>query len=425
MAQILPLSSFDLTNPFEAMQKLKQDQIDLDIKQTALENARKQMEQQAAQQTDLSNLSRLVQSGQVRPEDYVSLMAKYPALAESIGKGQEAYTSKQKEAEAKFGLGVVMALENKNIDVAKSLLQERVDALRNSGQEAEAAKIEAVGKMIDINPDIAKMAGNMALVSGVGAQKYLELKAKSGTGGSDLPASIKEAIGYMQMTDEQRQIFDRLQQAKTPSSTINVSTGNASSKAVGELIPGWYEKAASAQAIRPDIARMREALNKDAITGKFAETRIDFARLANTLGFTGGKALESTQTLIKGMAELALQARDMLKGTGQITEYEQKLCERARSGDISLTDKEIGVVLDVAERASQLQYTRNVKLLEKNAVSGDVNAQNFVDILREEYGTTPPTTPLPVPAGATPPAMPASAGLPPPPLGKPLYKVDY
>jgi hypothetical protein len=178
MAQILPLSSFDLTNPFEAMQKLKQDQIDLDIKQTALENARKQMEQQAAQQTDLSNLSRLVQSGQVRPEDYVSLMAKYPTLAESIGKGQEAYTSKQKEAEAKFGLGVVMALENKNTDVAKSLLQERVDALRNSGQEAEAAKLEAVGKMIDINPDIAKMAGNMSLVSALGANEYAKLMAE-------------------------------------------------------------------------------------------------------------------------------------------------------------------------------------------------------------------------------------------------------
>jgi hypothetical protein len=357
----------------------------------------------------------------VRPEDYVSLMAKYPTLAESIGKGQEAYTSKQKEAEAKFGLQVVNALEGGKTDIAKNIAQERADALRNSGQEQEAAKLEAVIKMIDVNPDIMKMAGNMSIMSGLGAQKYLELTAKTGAGGADLPASIKEAMAYEQLTPEQRQTFESLQKLKNPGSTtsVNISQMDKSSSAeIGKRLVDWTDEANAASDLYNRAKQMRAAL-PGAITGTAAEKRLDLARFSATLGFTGDKAVVQTQEVIRGLAEFGLQSRELLTGSGAISNFEQEALQKARSGNINLTSGEIKAVIDVTERASQKKYGNRTRLLDSFSKKSE-DAKTLLESVSPLGGQ-----PLPVPTGATPSAMPASAGSPPPPLGKPLYKVDY
>jgi hypothetical protein len=54
----------------------------------------------------------------------------------------------------------------------------------------------------------------------------------------------------------------------------------------------------------------------------------------------------------------------MLTGQGQITEGEQKLLIKARSGDITFTKGELQTILGVADRAAKAQYNQSKKLLE-------------------------------------------------------------
>jgi ribosomal protein S8E len=68
----------------------------------------------------------------------------------------------------------------------------------------------------------------------------------------------------------------------------------------------------------------------------------------------------------------------MLTGQGQITEFEQKLLIKARSGDINFTKGEIKTILNVAERAANSQYVQSNKLL-KSAATKSETAQMFLD----------------------------------------------
>lgn len=410
MAEPIPLSAYNISNPFEQIQRLTTQQLVLDASRQQLEQQRLQAEQQAAQQNDLSNLANLVSAGKARPEDYLTIMTKHPTLAAGIKTGWDAMTSKQRDAEATFGLNIVNALQNNQPDIATKLLQERADAFRNSGQEQKAKEMEDVMQMVNINPNAALMTGNMWLSQGLGAEKFLELQSKSAKGESDLPASIREAIAVGQLNPEQRKTFEDLQKLKNPSTTVNVDTGKASSKVIGEKIPTAYDNVLASRDTMQSIERMENAVDK-AIVGFGAKERIYTARVANALGFTGDSSITNTREVIKGMAEIAVKARSQLGSQAQISNSEQELLTRAVSGDETLTTEEIKTVLGIAKRTSKLIEDRNIKFLEKFAPS-DPMAEKLRALLNEEQSTLPP------PPGSAPP-MPPSAGLPPPPLGTP------
>jgi hypothetical protein len=60
---------------------------------------------------------------------------------------------------------------------------------------------------------------------------------------------------------------------------------------------------------------------------------------------------------------MGLQSRSMLTGQGAITDAEQKLLIKARSGDINLTRGELDTLLGVSDRAARAQYNRSTGLL--------------------------------------------------------------
>jgi hypothetical protein len=75
---------------------------------------------------------------------------------------------------------------------------------------------------------------------------------------------------------------------------------------------------------------------------------------------------------------MALRSRSMLAGQGQITEGEQKLLLKARSGDINFTKGELNTLFGVFERAAKAQYTKSTNLL-KSAAGKSETAQMFLD----------------------------------------------
>lgn len=309
-----------------------------------------------------------------------------------------------------FGSQVMSALGSKNPQIGIDLLKERAAAERDTGNVEQARAYDTWARLAELDP-----ANSQAIIGGLlqglpGGDKAieawtkvqqerraaemqpLEMEAKRREG---VPASIKEAIDYGNLKPEQQKTFQTLQVLKKPPAAVtNVNVTNLEKTASGELaklLPDLYEQANSAATLLSDIPRYRKAL-ETAITGPFAEQRLTAARIANSLGFTGDKGINATQELIQGNAEMALKSRGMMKGQGQITEGEQKLLMRARSGDINFTKGELNTLFNVFERASKAQYDKSRSLLQSAAGKSET-AQMFLDNVSTLPTEQQPATP--------------------------------
>jgi hypothetical protein len=97
----------------------------------------------------------------------------------------------------------------------------------------------------------------------------------------------------------------------------------------------------------------------------------------------------------------------MLTGQGQITEGEQKLLIKARSGDINFTKGELKTIFGVADRAAKAQYNQSRKLLEsaaKQSPTAQMFLENMQPLAQQETPKPAPTTQA---APAATPGMPA------------------
>lgn len=112
-------------------------------------------------------------------------------------------------------------------------------------------------------------------------------------------------------------------------------------------------RADSAAQSMPAIAQIEKALSSgNVIAGPLSGGRIKVAQLANMMFGTGEDALIQTRNSIQGMAELALQSRGMLKGQGQVSNFEQEVLDKARSGSMDFTVPELKALVSVSKRAA-------------------------------------------------------------------------
>lgn len=125
----------------------------------------------------------------------------------------------------------------------------------------------------------------------------------------------------------------------------------------------------SASAARDSIVQghqIMEALDQGgAYTGPGASVKLKAAQIAPLLGFKGdAEGVTRTRAVITGLANQTINARGLLKGQGQITEYEQKTLEKAKSGNIDdMTADEIRTVIGVNERVSRAQIGAHTRLV--------------------------------------------------------------
>lgn len=243
----------------------------------------------------------------------------------------------------------------------------------------------------------------------------------------DLPNSLQEAIDFKKLTPQEQETFRSLiLLRKPPADVTNVNVNNVEKTTqaeLGKLIPDLYSQANAAVSQLSDIPRYAASLDA-AITGPLAEQRLAVARIANALGFTGDKSINATRELMQGLAEMGLSSRNLLTGQGAITENEQKLLIKARSGDINFTKGELQTIFNVAERAARAQYNKSKKLLQ-SAVPLSPTAQIFLDNIPDlPTGIQPSATPqqiqpasIPLYPGPAPAAAPVPA--PPPPAVAP------
>lgn len=186
---------------------------------------------------------------------------------------------------------------------------------------------------------------------------------------------------------------------KRPMKTeVNVNTPVAKNLA-GEVGKRAYESVSRAEGAAESMANanmVREALNKGlVIAGPLAGPRTKFAQVMEVAGVGDKEQLAATRTAITGLASLTLDSRAALKGQGQITDFETKLLEKARSGSIEdMTVAELQQVVDISQRLSKRLWSNHQDLL--NKMKDDPNAQ---DSLR--YYEPAAKMPEPLGAGAT------------------------
>jgi hypothetical protein len=327
------------------------------------------------------------------PKAFSRLMTMFPEHQAAIKPTFDQLSKERQQGEISAALPVASALLSGNAKVAKDLLETRIQA---TPEGEDASGLQYLSSLIDKDPTAAKNHSFMVLSQIMSPDKFaetfsklyetsraeelapLEKAAKRREG---IPSSIQEAIEFRNLSPEQQRTFQDLQVLKKPPAAVtNVNVTNLEKSASGELaklLPDLYEQANSAASQLSDIPRYRVALDK-AITGPFAETRLEAAKIGSALGFTGDKAVNATREVMQGLAEMALKSRSMLSGQGAITENEQKLLIKARSGDINFTKGELKTIFGVAERASKAQYEKSKKLL-GSAASKSETAQMFLD----------------------------------------------
>lgn len=395
--------SVDVQSPAEALLKgLKLGSAFADVA-ARREAEQFKMQQQQSLANAMNTLSDKIKSGTATESDFGQVAFFAPKdQAETLLKAGESMSKETLQKMLSFGSQVMSALDSKNPQFGIDLLNERAQAERNKGNEEQAKAYERSAKLAELDP-----AGAISIVGGLikglpGGDKAIEsyLKIKQEQRAQQLapfemaakrregiPSSIQEAIEFQNLTPEQQKTFQDLQVLKKPPAAVtNVSVTNLEKTASGELaklIPDLYAQANSAASQLSDIPRYRAALNR-AITGPFAEARLETAKIGAALGFTGDKAVNATREVIQGLAEMALKSRNMIAGQGQgpITEGEQKLLSKARSGDITFTKGELEIIFGVAERASKAQYDKSKKLL-GSAADKSETAKMFLDNVSE------------------------------------------
>jgi len=359
------------------------------------------------QQGTLKSTGQLLSALQTNPQVFIT-QAKEKALAARNSGDEDDATLFEQMADAaadpQRGPAVVfksLAARTAGIPGAKEMFETIDKSLGTAREEAQApmklAEAEAKAIQEGVKAEFARP---------VAMAELAKTKAEA------LAPAVRESIDFANLKPEQQKTFQALQILKKPPAAVtNVNVSNIDKSAaaeLGKLVPDLYNQANSAASQLTELPRYQAALDA-AITGPFAEQRLSTARVANALGFTGDKAVNATREVIQGLSEMALKSRTMLTGQGQITEGEQKLLIKARSGDIDFTKGELKTIFGVADRAAKAQYNQSRKLLE-SAAKQSPTAQMFLENMQPlATRETPP--PAPAPAQAAPaaavPGMPA------------------
>jgi hypothetical protein len=382
-----------------------------------------QAQQALQQQQALQDAQRLVIQNP-NAENYSRLMTLDPKSSEGYQRAWAAQNTQQQETFAADLLKQGAAIISGKPEIAAQYLEDQASAIeaKNNGQptpESQAARTQArimkedpqfalgqIQALLSLNP-LGKQAaetlakfGDERRAEAEAKPKLAELEAKALSAGvaaefarpmavaelaktkaETLAPAVRESIDFANLNPQQQKTFQALQILKKPPAAVtNVNVSNVDKTAaaeLGKLVPDLYNQANSAASQLTELPRYQAALDA-AITGPFAEQRLSTARVANALGFTGDKAVNATREVIQGLSEMALKSRTMLTGQGQITEGEQKLLIKARSGEINFTKGELKTIFGVADRAAKAQYNQSRKLLE-SAAKQSPTAQMFLE----------------------------------------------
>jgi len=128
-------------------------QAQAEAKRQAEEQAKAKAEQEAAMQADIMD----VYNRGAPASEVARLTVKYPALAKQYKDTHEMLSKDEQMARKAFGAQVDSALQSGKVDIAKQLIDQRIQAAENSGNQQEAQAWKATRQVVETDPNAAKL----------------------------------------------------------------------------------------------------------------------------------------------------------------------------------------------------------------------------------------------------------------------------
>jgi len=167
--------NIDVASPFQAALQGYQAGAAIRSDQQAQqqqEAARQQQQQQARVIQDL------LAKKNATAEDYANATLLVPGMKDQFKQAWETRSAQQQQNDLGHISQVYGALQSGNSDVAASLLDQRAQALRNSGNEADAKSAETMAAVVRAHPELARSMVGMKLSAIPGGDKVIDGAAK-------------------------------------------------------------------------------------------------------------------------------------------------------------------------------------------------------------------------------------------------------
>lgn len=156
-----------------------------------------------------------------------------------------------------------------------------------------------------------------------------------------------------------------------PQTRVNVNTDRSYFGNVAEGLAKQDVAAIDAARSAPqriESARaVRQFLDKNPITGTFAEQRLSFEKGLATVGLIDGERVKNTETLASNLASQTLDAiKTSGLGSGQgFTDKDRQFLERAKSGNIEINAGTLRQLADLNEKAATVSLRRGNEIIKK------------------------------------------------------------
>ncbi len=253
----------------------------------------------------------------------------------------------------------------------QAIQQEMMGAMSGGQGGDNAAQIAKLQKMALLDPK------NQAAYLKIAEQ--LQGKAPVFTGElANAALNLFGTADVSKLSPEQRQqandfaIQQKLAVARAGAPSVNVKYGESfGTKLAGSQVELIQGSQASAQGAADTLATVSDMLPivDEAFTGPGSTVQTALTRIGQKIGI-GGKsqeeALQNTAALIKGAAQLELDAAAKMRGQGSLTENERGILRRAASVDpTQLSQAEIKQVLSIIQKSSTTRISQHNVLLDK------------------------------------------------------------
>ena len=263
-------------------------------------------------------------------------------------------------------------------------------------------------QMLQPKPDDYKVVGGSLVAVGPGG-------VREAYRAPDKPAELPSAVREYEFARQQgypgsfQQFQIEQRRAGAPSVSVNTEKPFMTSLAQGlgkQLDDGLAAARSAATSVGTAQTLRRAAESGNVLAGPGANFGVLGLQLGQMLGVSGKDQQEkllNTRTAIQAMAKAELDAAQMMKGQGQITEAERDIIRRAAAGDItSLTAPELSLLAQAMEktgRAKIAAHQANVQRLGQMPGAQPLMPFYGVDMPPEYQGPAPSA-----------PAQPASTG---------------
>lgn len=147
---------------------------------------------------------------------------------------------------------------------------------------------------------------------------------------------------------------------------IEVKMGESVAGQIGPMAKDSRIQAQGAVGMFDSADRIQKALDSGKVSAGPFTTQIQTVKqLVQKVGGGNDEGIRQTRQVIKGLAQMSVEARKELQGQGQVTESEAAAVAKAESGDINdLTTGELQDLVTLTKRAAHMRARNHQNIIE-------------------------------------------------------------